>query len=267
MTKRSIATVPFTKLNNLEFLSFLQRFRTLVRPEGDGGAGEGSDGAAGLDAGLLRAFDADLQLLGDIVLRSRVCEETVLMAAADRLRNDLLITLRATVALAARSPQAATREAARSLRNRLKPYVRLYALPGGQETAAITGLLTDLRAPDAAPHAAALGLGTLAADLESANERYAALTEQRTQSRQARRTEPSAAVRARLAEACRDACAVLWARDTLAPTAETAAFASALAALSAETVEAYRRRMAQGRRARRPAPAPQEQAAPPRTPE
>lgn len=239
-----ITTFSLLKLNNLEFTNFFHRFRTLVRAKDAEG---GDETLPEVDAALLGAMDADIATMEDIARQSRISDETEQLADLDAQRDDFVVYITSTATNASRSPIAAVRQAGTSLRNRMKPYVGIYSLPNAQETAAIIGMLTDLRNAETAPHVTTLGLDDAVAELERLNNEYASLTEQRTQGRQARTLEDTKVVRTRLSDVYEEICTVVYATNVLAPTTATAAFIGNVNTLIAETSTAYNQRTAQAK--------------------
>lgn len=247
MKYAKISTLSLFKLNNLEFTNFFHRFRLLVRAKG----AETTEGSATLpeaDAALLESMDADIATMENIARQSRISDETAQLDALDKQRDDYIVFITSSVASAALSPVEATRRAGTSLSNRLKPYVGIYRLPNQQETAAIVGMITDLRNAETSPHVTALHLDEAVAELERINNLYASLTEQRMQGRMSRTLENTKTVRLRLGEAYEEICTVIHATNVLAPTEATRTFIDQVNALISETSAAYNQRKAQAKK-------------------
>lgn len=247
MKYTKITSFSLSKLNNLEFTNFFHRFRPLVRAKGTEPA-EGDTTLPEADAALLEGMDADIAIMEDIARQSRISDETAQLDELDKQRDDYVVFITSSVSSAALSPIEATRKAGTSLSNRLKPYVGIYRLPNQQETAAIVGMLTDLKNPETSPHVTTLHLDEAVAELERLNNLYASLTEQRTQGRMSRTLEDTKVVRARMADAYEEICTVIHATNVLAPTEATAAFIDNVNALIDETATAYNQRKAQAKK-------------------
>lgn len=247
MKYTKITSFSLLKLNNLEFTNFFHRFRLLVRAKGAEPA-EGSATLPEADAALLESMDADIATMEDIARQSRISDETAELDELDKQRDDYVVFITSSASAAALSPIEATRRAGTSLSNRLKPYVGIYRLPNQQETAAIVGMLTDLKNPETSPHVTTLHLDEAVAELERLNNLYASLTEQRTQGRISRTLEDTKAVRSRLSDAYEEICTVIHATNVLAPTEATRTFINQVNVLISETSAAYNQRKAQAKK-------------------
>ena len=123
-----------------------------------------------------------------------------------------------------------------------------YRSPGQQETVQIRGLLTDARKAENLPNVEALSLANILTELESANDEYASLTEQRTEERAANRLDESKTVRMRMDELYDYISTVAFVQSVAHPTEATAAFVTNLNALIDETNALYNQRIAQAKR-------------------
>lgn len=235
-----------TKLNNAEYANFSTRVLSLVKQAGtiepDGGS------ALGIEAEVQEEDEELLALLGDIVAQSRISDRTAELTEVDNQRDDLVVYLFKLLRSKKSSPLAAERKAATSLYNLLKPYVGCYRSPGQQETVQIRGLLTDARKAENLPNVEALSLTNILTELETANDEYASLTEQRTEERAANRLDESKKVRARMDELYDYISTVAFVQSVAHPTDATATFVTNLNALIDETNALYNQRIAQAKR-------------------
>lgn len=235
-----------TKLNNAEYTNFSTRVLSLVKQAGtiepDGGS------ALGIEAEVQEEDEELLALLGDIVAQSRISDRTAELTEVDNQRDDLVVYLFKLLRSKKSSPLAAERKAATSLYNLLKPYVGCYRSPGQQETVQIRGLLTDARKAENTANVETLALTNILTELETANDEYASLTEQRTEERAANRLDESKKVRARMDELYDYISTVAFVQSVAHPTDATATFVTNLNALIDETNALYNQRIAQAKR-------------------
>lgn len=228
---------------------------------GSGSPGELSVATAvpelGLSEEFIAAYEADLLALADVVDESRASAETGEMSVHEKNRDSLATYITTRVSRAGSLPLEAERDAGKALYRVVKPYIGIARLPVAQETAKIRGLLMDLRKEENAPHVATLGLEAYLAELESENEAYDALSQQRVNSRAANKKESGAAIRERL-DARYDELTLLAQSFAIAqPSDKGNAFIPALNQLIAETTAAYNLRMAQGKKSEETKPEPE----------
>ena len=235
-----------TRLNNAEYTNFSTRVLTLVEQAGtlepDGGS------ALGIEAEVQEEYETLLGTMNDIVAQSRISDHTAELADVDKQRDDLVVYLFNSIRNKKSSPVAAEKSAATSLYNVLKPYVGCYRSPSQQETVQIRGLLTDARKAENAPNVETLALTNILTELETANEEYASLTEQRTEERAASRLDESKTVRLRMDELYDYIATVAFVQSVAHPTDATATFVTNLNALIDETNALYNQRIAQAKR-------------------
>lgn len=241
-----IKEIGLAKLNNAEYTNFSTRVLSLVKQAGtiepDGGS------ALGIEAEVQEEDEELLALLGDIVAQSRISDRTAELTEVDNQRDDLVVYLFKLLRSKKSSPLAAERKAATSLYNLLKPYVGCYRSPGQQETVQIRGLLTDARKEENLPNVEALSLTNILTELETANDEYASLTEQRTEERAANRLDESKKVRQRMDELYDYISTMAFVQSVAHPTDATATFVTNLNALIDETNALYNQRIAQAKR-------------------
>lgn len=257
-TINKIKSIGLTKMNNAEYANFMTRFRGLIPEAGSGDEG-GDDilsraagsNPLGITAEQLSAFDTDNALLVDLVNQSRISDETAQMLDVDSERDDYVVYLTSSATQMAKSPIAAQRAAAETVRNLLKPYIGIYKSANQQETAQIDGMLADLAKPGIPELIATLGLTEVVAALREANTLYAALTAQRTNNKAASIKENSAAVRQRMDALYDDMTTMAFVQSVASPTAETAAFVTNLNALIDEVSALYNQRIAAAKAAKK----------------
>ena len=235
-----------TRLNNAEYTNFSTRVLSLVNQAGTLEPEGGS--ALGIEEEVTEEYGTLGGTMGDIVAQSRISDRTAELTAVDKQRDDLVVYLFKLLRSKKSSPLTEERKAATSLYNLLKPYVGCYRSPGQQETVQIRGLLTDARKAENLPNVEALALANILTELESANDEYASLTEQRTEERAASRLDESKKVRARMDELYDYISTVAFVQSVAHPTEATAAFVTNLNALIDETNALYNQRIAQAKR-------------------
>ncbi len=264
-TYTRIKTLPLSIFNNAEYLTFMNHVIDLVKTdetdEGGGSPGELSVAPAvpelGLSEEFIAAYEADLLALADAVDESRAAAESDEMSVHEKNRDSLATYITTRVSRAGSLPLEAERDAGKALYRVVKPYIGIARLPVAQETAKIRGLLMDLRKEENAPYVATLGLEAYLAELESENEAYDALSQQRVNSRAASQKESGAAIRERL-DARYDELTLLAQSFAIAqPSDKGNAFIPALNQLIAETTAAYNLRMAQGKKSEETKPEPE----------
>ena len=235
-----------TRLNNAEYTNFSNRVLSLVNQAGTLEPEGGS--ALGIEEEVTEEYGTLGETMGDIVAQSRISDRTAELTAVDKQRDDLVVYLFKLLRSKKSSPLTEERKAATSLYNLLKPYVGCYRSPGQQETVQIRGLLTDARKSENLPNVEALSLANILTELESANDEYASLTEQRTEERAASRLDESKKVRARMDELYDYISTVAFVQSVAHPTEATATFVTNLNALIDETNALYNQRIAQAKR-------------------
>ncbi|MDD2954398.1 MAG: DUF6261 family protein [Parabacteroides sp.] len=237
------------RLNNAEYRTFMARYANLIN--GGGSGSESPDEISldptdplGIPAELRTAYGSDLALLTDAVNQSSASEETAQMSALDKERDDLLTFTTTTVAQMTKSPLTAQRTAAEKLYLVMKPYIGAARLANLQETAAIDGLMADLAKSGMPEALAAITLTEVVAALKEKNQQYAALTEQRANTRADLPTESAKSIRLRMDEEYDLMTTYAFAQSVVKPTQVTATFISRLNTLIDETNALYNQRIA-----------------------
>lgn len=144
-----------------------------------------------LDAADIANWKKSIDTENDVARRVMASEQTARLAEKDRERDKLVTAIFEEIRQAARSPIAARAESGRKLRLVTDTYKGLQWETVAEETAHITGLLTDLSKQQADVNA--LGIQPLVALLKTANTAFADLRTTRAQ-RKAADTLPTGAV-------------------------------------------------------------------------
>lgn len=165
------------------------------------------------------------------------------MSEEDKNRCELLVYFTTTISQTRKSPIAAQKNAAISLYNQVKPYVGIYKLPDQQKSQQINGLLIDMGKEPNKTNLATLDLATVLEDLKASNQRFMALTAQRTENRAISAIDNGKMLRARLDPLYNDMVLLATATNVVKPTAETAAFVTSINALIDETKARYNQRV------------------------
>lgn len=148
-----------------------------------------------LDAADITDWKKSIDTESDVARRIMASEQTARLAEKDRERDKLVTALFEEIRQAARSPIAARAESGRKLQLVINPYKGLQRESLAEETAHITGLLTDLAKQQGDVNA--LGLQPLVALLKTANTAFADLRTTRAQSKAADTLPTGAAIRTR----------------------------------------------------------------------
>ena len=252
-TYKKIQTLPLTNLNNAEYLAFLNSVLNLVpAPTGGGDRPEiesldadvrsSGSSALGLSAEFMQTLEDNVMLLADVVNESRISQETEEAAVHETNRDNLVIYITTRISRAGTLPLEAERDAGKFLYKVIKPYIGIARLPVAQETAAIQGLLIDLRKEENATYVTTLGLDAYLAELEKENNAYAALTGKRTQNRAANKKDSGEVIRKRLDEQYDDLVMLAQSFSVAQPSAAATTFINNLNQLISETVTAYNQR-------------------------
>ena len=236
-TYTKISPFGITKLNNAEYTNFMQRLyeQALIA----------TAEKLGLDDALLRIFGGNIELMTDIVAQSRISDQTAQIAAVDKEADALIVYLMAAFRTGKSSPITAQRTAATTLYNATRPYIGCQKLPQGQQIQAMRGLLVDLAKPDLAAHVKTLTLEPVVARLAEVTSAYAALIDARAASQSANHLDAAKTVRTETDPQYDEIATRAFATSVVTPTADTAAFVTALNKLIADTDAAYNQRIAQ----------------------
>lgn len=256
-------------LNNAEYLAFMNGVmnllpktyeedsdgRPVVMSLDDDAAAAQSDtlGAPslGLSAEFISAMEGDLMKLADVVNESRIAQETEEAQMHEANRDSLATYILTRISRSGTLPLEAERDAGKFLYKVVKPYIGIARLPVAQETAAIQGLLIDLRKDTNAPYVTALALDGYLAELETENNAYIELTSTRTQNRAASTLESGEVIRGRTDEQYDDLVTLAQAYSIAQPSTEATTFVKNINQLIAETAAAYNRRKAAGKKSDR----------------
>lgn len=257
-TYKKIHTINLARFSNAEYLSYLNgivAFFPVGEPEewnkddrpviesliDENILVDGSP-AIGLSPEFVQKLEKNLLLLADVVNESRISQETEEAVLHETNRDNLVIYITTRISRAGTLPLEAERDAGKFLYKVIKPYISITRLPVAQESAAIQGLLIDLRKEENKEYVTTLGLDAYLAELEKENNAYIALTLARTQSRAANKKESGTEIRKRLDEQYDDMVMLAQSFSVVRPSAKATTFINNLNQLIAETVTAYNQR-------------------------
>lgn len=232
-----INSIGLGKLNNAEYTNFATRTLTLIQTA--------TAEALGIDTADVTRYGELGKSMNELVAQSRISDETAEMQSTDKQRENIGVHLLTIIRSERTSPLAARASAAQHLYNLLKPYIGFQKLANQQETVTINGMLLDLSKDDYKEDIETLGLSDLIEALDSANARYAELTDQRTASREAAKVDNSKIVRAEMDELYDTMTTLAFVQSVAHPTDVTAAFVTAMNALIDEVTTSYNQRVAQ----------------------
>lgn len=236
-------------LNNAEYANFIDRFLALLPladkpddPENPDVLSLQSDTPAqgapslAIPAETVEQERALLEKLTDLNRETRSSAQTEQIAEAERGRDEVATFIIKHISGSSTLPLQAQKEAGKLMYNTIKVYEGIAKLPVSQETAAIKGMLVDLRKPEFAEAVATLGLQPYMAELERLNSLYEQLVSVRSAERSVKSTDAvSKEVRLQMDSLYDDMTDLAFASNVLNGTAETAAFVRDVNSLVAET--------------------------------
>lgn len=225
------------KLNNAEYANLANRMLNLA-------ADTGAE-ALGVEDNDLDRYSILFSQLNDLVARSYASAETAELEELDKQRDTLGKYIIDTVNAGQNLPIASKAAAAKALWLVLKPYKGFYNLPNQQETTVVSGMVLDLSKTENEPHIASLGLTDFVNELNLVNTRYQTLTDQRTLSREAAKTDNSKTLRTEMDVLYDYITTVGFCMSVVNPTEDTARFIAQLNAIIDETNTSYNQRIAQ----------------------
>lgn len=231
-----IKTMGFSKLNNAEYSTFADRFIALVTAATTEALGAPEDEFA--------AYKEGAKLMTDIVAHSRISAQTAEMDAVEHDRDSVVVSVLDIIEAAYKSPLPGRHKAGTALFEQMKPYYGCHNWPNLQETAAIEGLITDLRKEKNASHVATLGLTDDINALEEFNNRYKSLTAERTAVKVTEKLEQSKKVRQTMNSHYDNITTLIFVQSVAKPAEVTARFIADLNAVIDETDALYNQRTA-----------------------
>ena len=242
-------------LNNAEYATYIARFLALLPLAEDPGEVEKPGelslqdepqlGAPSLKipAETVARTKALLGTLTDLNKETRSSVETEQIAETEAARDEVATFIVNRVVNYNLLLLDAERSAGKLLLNTLKVYVGIARLPVSQETAAIKGMLLDLRKADLAGAATTLGLTTYMEKLEQLNNLYEEQVAGRNATRSAKSIgTTSKVVREEMDGLYEEMTDLAFASNLLNGTDETAAFIRDVNALIAQTRTARNQR-------------------------
>lgn len=244
---KKVLTIPSRNLTNAEYQNFMNRTIGMaeLKPIDDGPVVVSniinSEGVPelGLTPEFLDTYKKDLAALADVVHESRISHETEEAARRESTRSNLVIYITTRISRAGTLQIKAESDAGKYLYKVIKPYIGIARLPSAQKTAAIEGMLIDLRKEVNAPYVSALGLETYMDELEKENNAFSDLISSRTQNRAANRKDSGAEIRKRLDEQYDDLVMLAQSYNVVKPTERSNTFIDNLNQLIRETITAY----------------------------
>lgn len=137
----------------------------------------------GVPAAKITEYKGCLDVEGELNLETQANSNTQRMLKKDAERDRLLSFLFNTIRAYQFSPEAAEAEAADELEIVVRPYYRIQKAGLDKESAAIDGLLIDLRKAKNTPHLTTLRLAAVLPKLETANAEFRKVYAERTSAR------------------------------------------------------------------------------------
>ncbi len=211
-----IDNIDLKRLNNVEFLYYMNEVANLLPVDEDGSAMK-----IGLPKEFVDKFRQETLLMLDSVRQSRSAVETPLLAEVDTRRVNLLSYIIRRVEVARKSPVKAEREAGGTLYLVTKEFEKVIYKTVNEKTADIEALTERLQGEKYAGEVSALGLLPHIVKLEEENAEYLRLAMQRLESARKNHVEPSASIRSRLTELYEDLAMLGVAYNIIFPTEES----------------------------------------------
>ena len=146
----------------------------------------------GVPAAKITEYKGCLDVEGELNLETQANSNTQRMLKKDAERDRLLSFLFNTIRAYQFSPEAAEAEAADELEIVVRPYYRIQKAGLDKESAAIDGLLIDLRKAKNTPHLTTLRLAAVLPKLETANAEFRKVYAERTSARAEDKDLPAA---------------------------------------------------------------------------
>lgn len=248
-----------SRLNNAEYATFIARYLALLPLAEEPGGNDDKPGELSLQsneqlgapslsipADMVAQMNTWLATLTDLNKETRSSIETEDIAKTDADRDRLATFIVNHVAGYSVLPLESEQKAGKLLHNTLKVYTGIAQLPVAQETAAIKGLLLDLRKPEFAEAVETLKLTVYMDELERLNNLYEAQVAARSAARSERSIGMnSREVRREMDSLYTDMNDLAFASNLLHGTDETSAFIRNVNTLIAETRTARNQRGSQ----------------------
>lgn len=225
----------------------------------------------GVPAAKITEYKGCLDVEGELNLETQANSNTQRMLKKDAERDRLLSFLFNTVRAYQFSPEAAEAEAADELEIVVRPYYRIQKAGLDKESAAIDGLLIDLRKAKNTPHLTTLRLAAVLPKLETANAEFRKVYAERTSARADGKELPAAKDARAKTDAVFDRIAFILQAAYYSGTApiERALIGSIVKQMNQrmeETYEKYRYSLAQKRAADKKKPKEPKDPKPPKDP-
>lgn len=228
----NVESIALTRLNILEFTNFHTRFLGLVKtatPE-----------KLGVED-YMEEYESKLLIVQDLAKRSLSMPTTALLLQLDNNRDCTGSYLMTNGQSAKNSPIAEQRDAYEVLKGIFELYKGFQRYPNREETAAIDGLILDLRKPEMAKAIATLNLTGTVDQLEKDNNAYAVATETRRQEHD--EIVQSKGIRNELNDLYKEMVAVIVAKNIMTPDEAIKTFITALNGVIYETKTTYDERI------------------------
>lgn len=231
-----IKTLAFSRLKNAEHLDFMQRVKEHTLQTGIE--------KIGVSQALFKEFEQTIAVMNDVLLQNRASVQTSLLAELDQNRDNQLSYIMEKIRIAMKSVNNEEQKAGEALLPEIKPYSTIYKSPNQQESREIQSLLFDLNKDKNKPHLSTLGLLPAMQALNDYNDQYIALTDQRTDTKQAEKLPSCEVLRPQIEKIYDEICSKAFATNTINPTPESTTFINNINALIDDANANYNRRMA-----------------------
>lgn len=194
---------------------------------------------------MFDSYKEHAKLLSDLVAKSRISQETVMIAEVRENVKTTLLDFFTSIRAAKKSSLASRKEAGTFLYNLAKPCVGAYRLALRTLIEKVKTLLGELSKDDATPHVVTLGLNDVIAQLSSLNARLGVLVDTRAVNQLANETETSYKLRKEMNEMFKSMMFVVIGSNLLEPTDVRTDFIAYVEKVIAEATTESRQRKAQ----------------------
>ncbi len=163
------------KLNNREYLFFMENVLKLAK--------EATAEHLGVTSELLMQFESDINNIINNMNTSKVAIQTTELQSLDGQRDEVISYIFGVVRTNIKSFLSAHKEAANLLQTGFKPYVGMPILPLAQQSVQVQSFLRMCNTGEYLSAVTTLGLGEALTHLESLNDQYIELYNQRSDAR------------------------------------------------------------------------------------
>lgn len=235
------------RLNNAEFVSFMERFMALLPLEDDEEGGQHAPSLA-VTSELVAEGKTYLASMNDLTLQSKLKAETKPKKEIDRLRDRMLAYIIERIDFSRDALDAAVAAAAEKLYLVAKPYQGAGRLAYNQETVVIKGFLLDMNKPENLDAVKALGIEKDLDTLQAYNDQFEALVQEAdVKNSSLDLNEKMHDLRVQMGDWYQEMTSLAFASNVLNESEESLSFLTGLNALIRDVKALYKQRIAQSK--------------------